>query len=115
MPSTSVRPGDRVVRVEIEQAAEMRVFGTRAAEIVPGGERDPPYLGVRFLRVSRADIGERDAVGGRSGPKVRVMAAPPLPERSGPSAREKAKTPRTTPTMTVRTRETIAGRWGCCT
>ena len=45
---------------------------------------------------------------------MRVIAAPKAPERSGPSAREKAKTPRTTPTMTVPTRrETkVAGTVG---
>ena len=45
---------------------------------------------------------------------MRVIAAPKAPERSGPSAREKAKTPRTTPTMTVsdETREKVAGTVG---
>ena len=48
---------------------------------------------------------------------MRVIAAPKAPERSGPSAREKAKTPRTTPTMTVPTRRErrLRERWGCCT
>ena len=59
MPSTSVRPGDGALGIEIEQAAEMRIFAAGAAEIVPGGERDGLHLGVRFFRIGGPDIGER--------------------------------------------------------
>ena len=54
--------GHGALGIEIEQAAEMRIFAAGAAEIVPGGERDGPHLGVRFFRIGGADIGKRGPV-----------------------------------------------------
>src|SRR5689334_23121610 len=53
-----------------------------------------------------------------SGPIQRVRAAPTSLDRSGPSARARAKTPRTSPTITTSARRDRRVRerlWGECT
>src|SRR5215207_11220683 len=51
------------------------------------------------------------------GPIQRASAAPTAPERSGPRARDRAKTPRTKPTMivSIRREARLRGRWEKCT